>query len=392
VDHIVDNVIFPFVGAEIGGSHVSSFTLASVLQKDFGMRVSVLCAADTLIAREAEACGFGVLHSGEPPVSRHNPLFDVTRFVPRLHALRANVGRRSVLHFNDLPAVQSWGPIAKALRRPMVYHHRSLNRMTAPKRLLTRMADHVVCISQACWDNVGFLPAERRTKLLNPFQIDAGVDRDEARRQLIADLGMPADARLVGFVGNFWRRKRPEFFLAVAKLMLGTTPDLHFVIFGRDGETTKAELQENAKAIGIADKVAFAGFRLPAERNIASVDLLLAPAIQEPFGRTLVEAAIVGTPYVATGEAGHSEIASEWGGGRTVPPDADAQAFAAIAGKVLADLDGVRLAAAARGAVARDVDPRHHSEMMIEIYCRAAARSSGASRRQAVEGRVGAKP
>jgi glycosyltransferase involved in cell wall biosynthesis len=380
VDHIVDNVIFPFIGAEIGGSHVSSFTLASVLQKDFGVRVAVLCAAGTLIAREAEACGFEVLSSGEAPVFRHNPFFDATRFVPRLRALKANLGRRSVLHFNDLPAVQSWGPVAKVLRRPMVYHHRSLNRMTVPKRLLTHMADHVVCISQACWDNVGFLPAERRTRLLNPFQIDADVDRDDARRQLIADLGVPADARLVGFVGNFWRRKRPEFFLAVAKLMLGTAPDLHFIIFGRDGEISKDQLRENATALGIADRVRFAGFRLPAERNIASVDLLLAPAIREPFGRTLVEAAIVGTPYVATGEAGHSEIASEWGGGRTVPPDADAEAFAAVAGEVLTDLDGVRLAAAARAAVANDVDPRHHSEMMIEVYRRATARSNGASR------------
>ena len=126
---------------------------------------------------------------------------------------------------------------------------------------------------------------------------------------------------LVGFVGNFWFWKRPDLFLQICSRLLQVRSDCHFVVFGRSGDWTEHDLIRMAQDLEIADRVTFAGFHLPGERNIAALDLLIATSVREPFGRTLVEAAIVGTPYVATDDAGYREIWNTWRGGRLGPGD-----------------------------------------------------------------------
>ena len=119
----------------------------------------------------------------------------------------------------------------------------------------------------------------------------------------------------VGFVGNFWFWKRPDLFLQICSRLLQARSHCHFVVFGRSGDWTEHDLIRIAQDLGIADRITFAGFHLPGERNIAALDLLIATSVHEPFGRTLVEAAIVGTPYVATDDAGYREIWNTWRGG-----------------------------------------------------------------------------
>ena len=85
---VIGPVLFPFLGSEMGGSHVSCFTLASALKADFGMRCVVIAAPGTLIAREAARRGFEVAEIDEPTVTRHNPAYDLFRILPRLRFLR----------------------------------------------------------------------------------------------------------------------------------------------------------------------------------------------------------------------------------------------------------------------------------------------------------------
>jgi hypothetical protein len=90
--------------------------------------------------------------------------------------------------------------------------------------------------------------------------------------------------------------------------LLQVQSDCHFVVFGHSGDWTEYDLIRMAQDLEIADQVTFAGIHLPGERNIAALDLLIATSVREPFDRTLVEAAIIGTPYVATDDAGYREI------------------------------------------------------------------------------------
>jgi glycosyltransferase involved in cell wall biosynthesis len=62
------------------------------------------------------------------------------------------------------------------------------------------------------------------------------------------------------------------------------------------------------------------GYRSPGPFWIAACDQLVVPAVGEPFGRTLVEAMLVGTPVVAARSGGNME-ALEGGMGLLVEPD-----------------------------------------------------------------------
>lgn len=360
------HVLFPFIGQEIGGSHVSAFTLGQSLLRDFGHRITVIARGGSLIVQEAASLGFEVIETKDRAAGRHDPVRDFLA-IPRRTALLRRIGP-AIVHTNDIGALQSWIIPSKLARLPVIYHHRALNRRVLPNTALIRAADRVIAISEDTRRSVDFLPEGRVDVITDPFAIDRSCSREASRRWLCEEFGLASDALVVGFVGNFWHRKRPEFFLAAAREIARAEPRAVFVFFGRDGELTVGDLKAEAERLGIADRVIFAGFRLPVERNICALDLLSMPAVREPFGRTPIEAALLGTPYVATDDAGHAEIGRRWHGGRLVPVEADAAAFAAASLEVLHDPGSVLLSPDARAAVAADVGPRRHAERVIEIY------------------------
>jgi glycosyltransferase involved in cell wall biosynthesis len=122
--------------------------------------------------------------------------------------------------------------------------------------------------------------------------------------------------------------------------------------------------------LGIAPIVAVPGFRQPVEANLASLDLLLAPAPREPFGRALVDAIILGTPIVATRGAGHSEIIGAWGGGELAEETDSPATTAALCEKVLAATETYRKPAARRQEIAAELAPDAYAGRIYRVYQR----------------------
>ena len=84
----------------------------------------------------------------------------------------------------------------------------------------------------------------------------------------------------------------------------------------------EANLQmRRAEELGIAERIRLMGFRSPVETWIRAVDILLVPAVREPFGRTLIEAMFLGTPVVATNHGGNSEAIEDGLNGFLVQAD-----------------------------------------------------------------------
>ena len=115
------------------------------------------------------------------------------------------------------------------------------------------------------------------------------------------------------------------------------------------------------------------------ENNIAALDLLLAPAVNEPFGRTLVEAAILGTPYVATDDAGHREIFDLWRGGLLQPLADGAEAMAGSALAILDHPHQVVLGPADRRQIIDDLSAEMHAARVSALYERVIADKAAGS-------------
>src|SRR5215510_5922435 len=100
---MVERVIFPFCGAELGGSHVATFTLAKALKNNFQIESVVICPEDTVIMREARRLGMRAISSGEAPTGRNNAVTDFSRVRRRRRILSAEASPGgTIVHCNDI--------------------------------------------------------------------------------------------------------------------------------------------------------------------------------------------------------------------------------------------------------------------------------------------------
>ncbi len=129
-------------------------------------------------------------------------------------------------------------------------------------------------------------------------------------------------------------------------------PTLRWEVVGDGPE--RAALEQQARALGLADRVAFRGQLPPAQARARAqaADLFVLPSIDEAFGVAYVEAMAGGVPAIGcAGEDGPEEIAALGGGLLRVPPR-DPAALATVLDRLLRDdAERAALGAAARATV-----------------------------------------
>jgi glycosyltransferase involved in cell wall biosynthesis len=122
------------------------------------------------------------------------------------------------------------------------------------------------------------------------------------------------------------------------------------------------------RELGLDGIATFAGFRPDAGEWLAGCDLLLAPAVEEGHGRTLVEAMTAGVPVVAASSGGHLEIIEPGRTGILVAPD-DPQASAQAALTLLAEPARARaLADSAQRWAQANFSAAAHAEAVAAVY------------------------
>jgi glycosyltransferase involved in cell wall biosynthesis len=136
---------------------------------------------------------------------------------------------------------------------------------------------------------------------------------------------------LLGYFGSIIKRKRPDGFVRVVDAVRRALPgrQVHGLLFGDTVDATRG-LDETCKALvsslELNDNFHFMGFRSPVFEAMSGVDVMLVPAVNEPFGRTLIESMYLGTPVVATRHGGNIEAISDGLTGFLVEPD-DPESF-----------------------------------------------------------------
>ena len=119
-----------------------------------------------------------------------------------------------------------------------------------------------------------------------------------ARLELHAELGLEADAQLLGMVCRLTEQKGIPYALESLRRIRSDFPRAHLVIAG-DGDKA-AELRRLASALGIADRVHWLGWRPDAAELMAAFDVLLVPSLWEGFGLVLLEAMARRVPVIAS--------------------------------------------------------------------------------------------
>ena len=167
--------------------------------------------------------------------------------------------------------------------------------------------------------------------------INMGVDREtfEAVPGARASLGLPEDARIVMFAGNFIRRKNLEVLIPAFDIAVQAGHADLLLLAGGDPEGRRAALEAEVSARRLADRVRFLGVLEPPELAVAmtAADVFVLPSVFEAAGVVLLEAMACGTPVVGSRVGGIPGIVSS-DCGRLVPSH-DVEGFAAAIAEVI---------------------------------------------------------
>jgi glycosyltransferase involved in cell wall biosynthesis len=367
-------VCFPFVGDQVGGSSISALNLIRHLDRQRYEPLILMHKVDGPAARlfADEQLRFEPAPIGE--CAGGNGRIDDLRFaLGKTGSLARFLRSRGVgiVHTNDGRMHATWAIPSRLAGAKLLWHHRANPRAAGLRFLAPWVADRVVSVSKFSSPRPGLISAARKcTVVHSPFATDAEpIDRARARQMVLDEFGSPPDTHVVGFVGNLYERKRPLLFVETIARMVARDPALKIAapLYGevREGGAVVAAAIERQ---GLGDRVRLMGFRYPPEPWIAACDVLLVPAVEEPFGRSLIEAMLLGTPLIAADSGGNPEIIRHGETGYLVPPD-NADAFAERTLALLADPeDRASIAAKAREDALGRFGMQRHAQSIMQIY------------------------
>lgn len=248
------------------------------------------------------------------------------------------------------------GRLAGKPVRPSLYDRMILD---VERRLFTTEAPFkVVSLSGLVRDEIhrvyGF-PKERIEVVTNGVDLERFHPRNRARDRAAVrgELGIPATATAVLFVGIGWDRKGLGPILEA----VAARPAHHLVVAGRDRE--EGRFRALAANLGVAGRAHFVGARTDVERHYAAADVLALASFQEAFGNVVLEALASGVPVVVTRSVGASELLRGPLADGIVPGDATPTAV----GEAL-DRVATRAAVADLGVFSRSAAEPHGIEAM----------------------------
>lgn len=134
---------------------------------------------------------------------------------------------------------------------------------------------------------------------------------DEGAKHMIARPEARRSPQVV-FLGRLTFQKGPDHFLNAAKIVLESAPKrlgkIQFVFCGTGDMLDKLRAQSHA--LGIEDRVHFAGFVEPkdVDQILMRSRVLVMPSVSEPFGLVALEAIHCGIPVILSKQSGVREV------------------------------------------------------------------------------------
>lgn len=183
------------------------------------------------------------------------------------------------------------------------------------ERLASRWPDLIIANSEAGAEHRlrhGF-PAERMVVVPNGIDTDRFRRDEAAGREVRRELGIDAEAEVIGLIGRLDPVKDHATFLRAAARLAKTRPSLRLLCVGGGAAELRAELERLAGTLGLAGRVIFTGDRRDMVAIYSALDLGVSSSYGEGFSNVIGEGMACGVPYVVTDVGDSAQIVGSVG-------------------------------------------------------------------------------
>jgi glycosyltransferase involved in cell wall biosynthesis len=275
-----------------------------------------------------------------------------------LPALLKVIDRKQIdiLHLHGYGAT-TFGRIAGGMRRIPAILHEHANLTDTPwfqkvaDTCLEPLTDIAIAVSASTAEFVikarKVSPEKVKIVYLGvPLEEFSRPRTDEEIRAARAELGIAPDDFAAGTVTRLHDSKGNAYLLEAARLVLNARPRAKFYLVGEG--PLREPLEQEARALGLGDRVVFVGFARDVARVVSAFDLSVFPSLWEGTPLTVFEALAMGQPIVATDADGLLDVLAH-DRDALIVPKRNAEALArAMVQMIDEPVTRARLAAAAR--------------------------------------------
>jgi len=335
------------------GAEVQAFYLLEALKRQTGTDLHAVLMNEGQLATHLRTIGIVVDVLPERQMSAKQILSGLRRL---LYQVRPDVIHSHRFKENILSSIANASTIRAACVRTVHgaeettsrgWRHIKSNMLRSLDRFCQiHLQDSTIAVSNGLGESLrASLPRQLHDSVV---VIENGIDVDRVRCEAASSTVRTSSEVRIGIVGRLVPVKRVDLFLDAAALLQQRSPQVNwsFNIFG-DGPL-RDTLQEHARALQIERQTKFHGHRTDIIACIASLDMLVMPSDHEGLPMTLLESVAVGTPIVAHGVGGISNVLKACSGGILVTKH-DAMSYAdSILEMLKRPKDQVRLALQAR--------------------------------------------
>jgi glycosyltransferase involved in cell wall biosynthesis len=317
-----------------GGAQEHVFNLISRLDRS-RYDVSVVSLSPGSGARKLERIGIPVT-----VIDEHDDAVAVGALAAHLAAVAPDVVHNHMFRAEIVGTKAVLALAAAGRARPWVVStvHSSRVRSAEDRealRVLTPEMDALIAVSRAIEDKIHaeFRAGPPVHLIYNGVDLER-YDHQEPCCTLREEYGMPPEALVAGVIARLEPEKGHPTLLDAWPAVLRGCPDAWLLVVG-EGSRHEA-LVEQARELGIADRVVFTGRRDDVPAVTAALDVAVLPSYREAQGLSILEAMALSRPVVASNVGGIPEVIEDGVSGLLVPPH-DPEALAAAICRLLCD-------------------------------------------------------
>lgn len=360
--------------SEMGGAQHSMLEVCSALPAE-GVEVVAAVPHGPLFER-LTAAGIKVFPVSTVRATKHGwGLFITTAKLLRAPSTILQIIRGvkpDIIHTNSLPAFLAASRTGTSI--PVLWHVRDLRLPTLVAHEAAKNAALIIAASEAIDEHLVEIISPRILGRIRVIRngIDpasyTSADKAAARQPF----GLPQNVPVIGMIAHLIPWKRHDVFIQAAAAIHQQRPDAHFAIVGRDlfheHPRWSAQLEAQVQQAGLGACFHWIKDSDAPHDILPAFDLLLHPALNEPFGRVICEAMAAQVPVIAAESGGPGDII-EHGTSGILVRDGDPQRMAEESLSLLADpARAARLAAGGRTRVLQSFTTSHVCKQLAKEY------------------------